>query len=177
MSPRHGTSRAVLIVLLSILFFGLGEQLWSLFLPAYLDAKASSGGVRNLFEAACYVGGGELTARLGDRGSLILFGVLTVGAATTRSQGNGPWRRSAVVGLRPLIGLSFIFFALFPLSLALAPGGYGLIAAFFVWGLREIGEPARKALIVSLLPPPIRARCRDLLGFSAVFYLTGSGES
>src|SRR5262249_44413777 len=35
--------------------------------------------LRNLFEAACYVGGGQLTARLGDRGSLILFGALTVG--------------------------------------------------------------------------------------------------
>ena len=34
--------------------------------------------LRNLFEAACYVGGGQLTARLGDRGSLIVFGLLTV---------------------------------------------------------------------------------------------------
>src|SRR5919201_6443385 len=86
------------IVLLSVLFFGLGEQLWSPFLPAYLDAKMdgsaarSTGDVgltallavgiyaclRNLFEAACYVGGGQLTARLGDRGSFILFGALTV---------------------------------------------------------------------------------------------------
>jgi hypothetical protein len=92
-------NRTVGIVLVSVLFFGLGEQLWSPFLPAYLDAKLngstahSMGGVgltallavgiyaclRNLFEAACYVGGGQLTARLGDRGSLILFGALTVG--------------------------------------------------------------------------------------------------
>src|SRR5262249_42150132 len=92
-------NRTVGIVLVSVLFFGLGEQLWSPFLPAYLDAKlngnaaGSIGGVnltallavgiyaclRNLFEAACYVGGGQLTARLGDRGSLILFGALTVG--------------------------------------------------------------------------------------------------
>ena len=34
--------------------------------------------LRNMFEAACYVGGGQLTARLGDRGSLIVFGLLTV---------------------------------------------------------------------------------------------------
>ena len=67
-------------------------------------------------------------------------------------------RMTAVVGLQPFIGLTFIFFALFPLSLALAPDGYGLIVAFVVWGLREIGEPARKALIVSLLPAPIRAQ-------------------
>ena len=63
-----------------------------------------------------------------------------------------------VVGLQPFIGLTFVFFALFPLALALAPDGYGLVLAFVVWGLREIGEPARKALIVSLLPAPIRAQ-------------------
>jgi len=348
-------NRTVGIVLISVLFFGLGEQLWSPFLPAYLDAKLngsaahSIGGVgltallaigiyaclRNLFEAACYVGGGQLTARLGDRGSLILFGALTVGGymlflasttpavaviaallivgweplsvpvtfttvattVTTTNRGmafalqsiqkrlpriigpavagfvlamaarrhgsaevgyvvgmqwlvgaslllglgsllmqvlwmprypappRGPdsltvvrafhptlrrlllaeiftrwcdWlvrefvvlyllvirgidpvavgllfalqntvalltylpigRMTAVVGLQPFIGLTFIFFALFPLSLALAPDEKGLILAFVVWGLREIGEPARKALIVSLLPAPIRAQ-------------------
>jgi len=348
-------NRTVGIVLVSVLFFGLGEQLWSPFLPAYLDAKLngsaahSMGGVglaallavgiyaclRNLFEATCYVGGGQLTARLGDRGSLILFGALTVGGyvlflsssapviaiiaallivgweplsvpltfttvattVTARNQGmafalqsiqkrlpriigpavagivlaaaarhhgsadigyvvgmrwlvgvslllglgslvmqvlwmprypappRGPdslavvrgfhptlrrlllaeiftrwcdWlvrefvvlyllvirgidpalvgllfalqntvalvtylpigRMTAVVGLQPFIGLTFIFFALFPLSLALAPDGYGLVVAFVIWGLREIGEPARKALIVSLLPAPIRAQ-------------------
>jgi hypothetical protein len=32
-------NRTVGIVLVSVLFFGLGEQLWSPFLPAYLDAK------------------------------------------------------------------------------------------------------------------------------------------
>ena len=89
-------NRTVGVVLVSVLFFGLGEQLWNPFFPAYLQAKLGMGhamagvsvaallavGVyaclRNLFEAVCYVGGGQLTARLGDRGSLILFGVLTV---------------------------------------------------------------------------------------------------
>ena len=360
--PRAGSlgsvlalNRTVGVVLVSVLFFGLGEQLWSPFLPAYLQAKVHANGaaathdvsllallaigiyacLRNLFEAACFVGGGELTARLGDRGSLILFGVLTlsgyvlfltwtapaaailatllilgweplsvpvtfttVGATVTRAgQGmafalqsiqkrlpriigpavaglvlaaaasdhgdaqsgyihgmrwlvtaafllaavslllqivwmprypappRGPslrvvargfhpalrrllvaevftrwcdWlvrefvvlylltvrsvdtvsvgllfalqnlvalatylpigRLTSVVGLQPFIGLTFIFFALFPLALALAPNGYGLIAAFVIWGLREIGEPARKALIVSLLPPAVRAQ-------------------
>lgn len=348
-------NRTVGIVLVSVLFFGLGEQLWSPFLPAYLEAKMNASAarsvsgvsvaallavgvyacLRNLFEAACYVGGGRVTALLGDRGSLILFGALTVAgyalfltssapaiaviaallilgweplsvpvtfttvaatvtkasqgmafalqsvqkrlpriigpaiaglvlAAAARHHGSadvgyvvgmrwlvgisfllgisslamqvlwmphhpapspGPraiavvrafhptlrrlllaevftrwcdWlirefvvlyllqvrgvdaasvgllfalqnvvalltylpvgRMTAVVGLQPFIGLTFIFFALFPLSLALAPDGYGLIVAFVVWGLREIGEPARKALIVSLLPAPIRAQ-------------------
>jgi MFS family permease len=67
-------------------------------------------------------------------------------------------RMTAVVGLQPFIGLTFVFFALFPLSLAWAPDGYGLVLAFVIWGLREIGEPARKALIVSLLPAAIRAQ-------------------
>ena len=348
-------NRTVGIVLIAVLFFGLGEQLWSPFLPAYLAAKTNPGAdrsvgaitltallvvgiyacLRNLFEAACYVSGGQLTARRGDRGSLILFGALTVGGyalfltwtapavavvatllilgweplsvpvtftavgSTVAKSGQGmafalqsiqkrlpriigpavagfvldlavrrhgdadvgyvvgmrwllavafvlglgslamqilwmpgrpapprgpgvlavtgafhpmlrrlllaevftrwcDWlvrefvvlyllairgldataigllfslqnvialltylpigRLTMVVGLQPFIGLTFVFFALFPLALALAPDGYGLVLAFVVWGLREIGEPARKALIVSLLPAPIRAQ-------------------
>lgn len=352
-------NRTVGIVLISLLFLGLGEQLWTPFLPAYLEAKiklSDAGAVagvafsvllavgvyaclRNLFEAVCYIAGGRITARLGDRGSLILFGALTiagyvlflawdspvaaivaallivgwdplsvpvtfttVGSTVTRmSQGMafavqsiqkrlpkifGPaiagfvltaaianegsqdlgrvigmrwlvgaalllglgslaiqmrfmprrpsaprarrvpatvrsfpptlrrlllaevftrwcdWlvrefvvlylmtvrgtdpayvgilfavqhvtalltylpigRMTAVVGLQPFIGLTFVFFALFPLSLALVPDGYGLIFAFVVYGLREIGEPARKALITSLLPEKIRAEAIGL---------------
>jgi predicted MFS family arabinose efflux permease len=34
----------------------------------------------------------------------------------------------------------------------------GLVAAFVVGGLREIGEPARKALILDLVRPDLRAR-------------------
>jgi MFS family permease len=66
-------------------------------------------------------------------------------------------RMTAVVGLQPFIGLTFVFFALFPLTLAVVPDGWGLLLAFVVYGLREIGEPARKALITSLLPKAVRA--------------------
>src|SRR5262249_42883352 len=66
-------------------------------------------------------------------------------------------RMTAVVGLQPFIGLTFVFFALFPLALAVVPDGWGLIFAFVVYGLREIGEAARTALITSLLPREIRA--------------------
>jgi hypothetical protein len=62
------------------------------------------------------------------------------------------------VGLQPFIGVTFIFFALFPLVLVLVPNEHWLPVAFIVNGLREIGEPARKALITSLLPESIRAR-------------------
>jgi MFS family permease len=67
-------------------------------------------------------------------------------------------RMTRTVGLRPFIGLTFVFFALFPLVLALVPGGGWLVLAYVVYGLREIGEPARKALITSLMPEDVRAR-------------------
>jgi MFS family permease len=66
-------------------------------------------------------------------------------------------RMTQTVGLQPFVGLTFIFFALFPLVLAVVPTDW-LLLAFVVYGLREIGEPARKALITSLLPPEVRAR-------------------
>jgi MFS family permease len=66
-------------------------------------------------------------------------------------------RMTRQVGLQPFIGLTFIFFALFPLALILVPDGW-IWVAFVINGLREIGEPARKALITSQLPEAIRAR-------------------
>jgi len=61
------------------------------------------------------------------------------------------------VGQAPFIALTFAFFALFPLAFALYPllPGWGvaafLTAAAVLAGLREIGEPARKSLIVDLV--------------------------
>ncbi|MFO0841856.1 MAG: hypothetical protein U0797_05570 [Gemmataceae bacterium] len=349
-------NRTVAVVLLAVLLFGLGEQLWEPFLSVYLAAVrqvkqeavatgavsaaalwtvAAYSSLRQLFEAACYVGGGSLTARLGDRGSLLLFGALsvagyvlfliapgpalavaaallilgweplatpvtftTVGSTVARSsQGMafavqsiqkrlpkvlGPaiagfvlgwaertwetkeagrvagmqflvavalalgvaslavqfaymphrktsppgqswvalvrsfhpavkslllaevftrWcdqlvrefvalyllvvrqvpveyvgllmavqhttalltylpvgRLTRSAGLAPFVGLTFVFFALFPLTLVLVPNGGWLVLAFIVYGLREIGEPARKAMITSLMPEEVRAR-------------------
>ena len=59
---------------------------------------------------------------------------------------------------RPFIGLTFAFFTLVPLCLALARGKVSLVIAFLAYGLREIGEPARKSLITSLFPAEYRAR-------------------
>ena len=67
-------------------------------------------------------------------------------------------RMTQTVGVQPFIGWSFIFFASFPLLLALAPNEW-LALVFIVYGLREIGEPARKALITSNLPQATRAQC------------------
>lgn len=350
-------NRTVGIVLVSVLFFGLGEHLWSSFMPVYLQAKTGKvvhgqaslsweilalvgtyAFLLNVFEGFCYIGGGKITAKLGDRGSLLLFGTLTItgyvlflsvtspvaavvaallikgweplsvpvtfttvgGTVAASRQGMafalqsiqkrlpkilGPliagfvlaWARTAWpdvetsrvagmrtlvalalalglisiflqlrymphypppppgpssrhilanlhptlrrllaaeictrwcdwlvrefvilyvmivrgvpdvtmggllalqnvvalltylpigrmterVGLQPFIGLTFIFFALFPLTLILVPDGW-IWFAFVVCGLREIGEPARKALITSLLPADVRARAVGL---------------
>src|SRR5262245_5830335 len=350
-------NRTVAIVLLSVLLVGFGEELWRPFMPAYLKSEAkatattsvASGSVSpaalwsvgvfacllNLFEAICYSGGGQLTASLGDRGSLLLFGSFTVfgyllflmfpepavaivaslfilgweplsvpvtftTVGSTVVQGKqgmafalqsiqkrlpkllgpaiaglvlgwsakhlgdedagiraGTWwlvagslclgaisllvqwrflphreppppgpssltivaqmhprlkrlllaevftrwcdwlvrefvvlyvlfvrgisleetgflialqhlvalltylpigRLTQSVGAQPFIGLTFIFFALFPLVLVLISDNRWLWLAFVVNGLREIGEPARKALITSLMPEPVRAR-------------------
>jgi MFS family permease len=59
---------------------------------------------------------------------------------------------------KPFILLTFIFFALFPLALVYADNYALIIAAFVVGGLREIGEPARKALIVDLARESLRGR-------------------
>jgi MFS family permease len=58
-------------------------------------------------------------------------------------------------GKKPFIALTFVFFALFPLAfyfLGTYLGILGLVIAYIIAGLREIGEPARKAMITELLP-------------------------
>lgn len=64
---------------------------------------------------------------------------------------------------KPYIGATFLLFSLFPFALVWLPKTAlplmpALIAAFVVNGLRELGEPARKAAITTGLPPEIRAR-------------------
>ncbi len=60
-------------------------------------------------------------------------------------------------GRQPFILATFTFFALFPLSLAALPSSL-LFLAFVIAGLREIGEPARKARIVDLAEEEHRGR-------------------
>ncbi|HET9868953.1 MAG TPA: MFS transporter, partial [bacterium] len=59
---------------------------------------------------------------------------------------------------KPWVLLTFGFFALYPLALIHAHGLASLAAAFAVGGLREIGEPARKAMIADLADPRARGR-------------------
>jgi MFS family permease len=61
-------------------------------------------------------------------------------------------------GQRPFVLTTFVFFTLFPLSLLVANTFSGLVIAFVIRGLKEFGEPARKALIIAQAPPLLRAR-------------------
>jgi MFS family permease len=58
----------------------------------------------------------------------------------------------------PFVIATFIFFTLFPLALLLANSFAWLVVAFVVRGLKEFGDPARKALILELSPDDGRAR-------------------
>ncbi|MEI8291087.1 MAG: MFS transporter [Verrucomicrobiota bacterium] len=61
-------------------------------------------------------------------------------------------------GRRPFVLATFGFFTLFPLALIWAHDFKWLALAFVVRGLKEFGEPARKALIIGEAAPEIRAR-------------------
>ena len=62
------------------------------------------------------------------------------------------------VGRRPFIIVTFCAFALYPLAIISAHNFTGLVIAFIIGGLREMGEPARKAMIVDFAKPQLRAR-------------------
>jgi len=62
------------------------------------------------------------------------------------------------VGRQPFIIATFCAFALYPLAIVAARDLAGLVIAFIIGGLREIGEPARKAMIVDFANPQLRAR-------------------
>ncbi|MGH7630441.1 MAG: MFS transporter [Gemmatimonadales bacterium] len=62
------------------------------------------------------------------------------------------------LGRKPFVVATFVAFACFPIAVVAADSFAGLVLAFVVGGLREIGEPARKALILELVRPDVRAR-------------------
>ena len=61
------------------------------------------------------------------------------------------------MGRDPVVAATFVFFALFPVAVRIASGYPALVAAFVLGGLKEVGEPARKSLIVDLAPDDRRA--------------------
>ncbi|HLE63932.1 MAG TPA: MFS transporter [Pyrinomonadaceae bacterium] len=62
------------------------------------------------------------------------------------------------VGRKPFVIVTFLSFALFPVAIIFASTFVLLVPAFVIGGLREIGEPARKAMIVDFAQDNIRAR-------------------
>jgi len=61
-------------------------------------------------------------------------------------------------GRRPFVLVTFLFFTLFPVTLLWANSFGWLALAFVVRGLKEFGEPARKALIIGEAVSELRAR-------------------
>ena len=61
-------------------------------------------------------------------------------------------------GRRPFVLATFGFFTLFPVTLLWARGFGWLAFAFMIRGLKEFGEPARKAMIIGEARPELRAR-------------------
>ncbi|MEN8759732.1 MAG: MFS transporter [Desulfobacterales bacterium] len=66
---------------------------------------------------------------------------------------------------KPFVLATFIFFTFFPLVLLYSRSFEWLIAAFILRGLKEFGEPTRKALIMDLSPDSCKA------GMFGLYYL------
>ena len=62
------------------------------------------------------------------------------------------------LGRKPFVIATFLCFAFFPVAVVLAPDFRWLVGAFIIGGLREIGEPSRKAMIVDFAQHNLRAR-------------------
>jgi MFS family permease len=79
------------------------------------------------------------------------FGVLTSILMTTAIVSYVPAALLAErVEKKPFVVLTYVFFTLYPLAVMLSHSFAALAGAYVIGGLREIGEPARKALIVDL---------------------------
>ena len=66
---------------------------------------------------------------------------------------------------KPFVVITFFFFTLFPLVLLFSQSLEWLVAAFVLRGLKEFGEPTRKALIMDLAPDSCKA------GMFGLYYL------
>jgi MFS family permease len=75
---------------------------------------------------------------------------------------------------KPFVVATFLFFTLFPLTVLFCGSFAQLAAAYVVGGLREIGEPARKALLVDLSDEQIRGRSLGLYYTIRGFVVSGA---
>jgi MFS family permease len=87
------------------------------------------------------------------------FGVLIAVQMTTAILSYFPAARLADrTGRKPFVIATFLAFSLFPVAVVASRSFGALVLAFLLGGLRELGEPARKALIVGFAQPHLRAR-------------------
>lgn len=91
--------------------------------------------------------------------SLAEYGVLVAIQMTTALLVYLPSAKLAdLIGRKPFVIATFICFALFPPVVMLASGFASLVGSFVIGGLREIGVPSHKAMIVNCSAPHLRAR-------------------
>jgi len=135
--------------------------------PRPCGAPRLNAHLRSLLVAECFVRVGEAIAA-----SFIILYVTTVRGvpvpvfgllyALQQSVALAVYVPSArvapILGSRPLVAVTFLFFALFPVAVVWLPGWAGLVAAFVAGGCKEIGEPARKASIVDACRAGARGR-------------------
>lgn len=87
------------------------------------------------------------------------FGVLVAVQSITSIAVYVPAARNADrFGRKPFVIATFVCFALFPLAVSLSTSFAAALVAYVIGGLREIGEPSRKALIVDYAHESMRAR-------------------
>jgi len=97
---------------------------------------------------------GERTARVNGTE----FGILTAIEMVTAILCYIPVARMTEhAGKKPFVLITFVNFALFPVVLYFSRSFAMLVVAFIVRGLKEFGEPTRKALILQLAPEDRKA--------------------
>ena len=104
------------------------------------------------------------------------FGLLTSVLMATAIASYAP--AAALAGRaekKPFVILTYVFFTLFPFAVLVSKSFGALVAAFAIGGLREIGEPARKALIVDLADPAARGRTVGTYYAIRGFAVAGAG--
>ena len=97
------------------------------------------------------LGGSALDFGLLTSLQMLTFALLALPMAKLSDRG-GPRTR------RPVVAATYLLFAAFPLALAIIPTARWLVPVFVIGGLRHVGEPTRKALIVDLAEGPDRGR-------------------
>jgi MFS family permease len=86
------------------------------------------------------------------------FGILTTVEMVTAMLVYIPVAYLADKGTKkPFVVITFLFFTAFPLVLLFAQSFWVMVVAFIVRGLKEFGEPTRKALILELAPDDKKA--------------------